>query len=91
MDAAIEQEWLRWMKEIHIPEVMETKMFASYKVYKVLTTEDEKTVSYAVQYTARSLDEVERYLEEFAPALREKVTKKFGDRQASFRTLLEEV
>jgi hypothetical protein len=91
IDVEIEEEWLRWMREIHIPEVMGTRMFASHKIYKVLTTEDDKHVSYAVQYAARSLNEIERYLEEFAPALREKVQKKFGDRQASFRTLLEEV
>jgi hypothetical protein len=91
IDVEIEQEWLRWMREVHIPEVMDTQMFASHKIYKVLTTEDENHVSYAIQYAARSLNEIERYLEEYAPTLREKVQKKFGDRQASFRTLLEEV
>ena len=79
------------MKEIHIPDVMATEMFVSYKMYKVLTTDDEGSVSYAVQYSAKSLNEVEIYLEKFAPGLREETKKKFGDQQVSFRTLLEEV
>lgn len=91
IDKEIEQEWLLWMQETHIPEVMSTHLFVGYKLYKVLTTDDEKTVSYAVQYSAQSLDQLERYLEKFAPSLREDVKKKFGDRLASFRTVLEEV
>lgn len=91
VDKSIEQEWLIWMKEVHIPDVMRTQMFVGNKIYKVLTTEDDVNTSYAIQYTARSLNELEVYLEKYAPALREEVQKKFGDKQASFRTLLEEV
>lgn len=91
VDKSIEQEWLLWMKEVHIPDVMRTQMFIANKMYKVLTTEDDTNTSYAIQYTARSLNELEVYLEKFAPALREEVQRKFGDKQASFRTLLEEV
>ncbi len=91
VDKQIEQEWLFWMKEEHIPHVMATKMFVSHKIYRILTTDNEESVSYAVQYSAKSLNEVERYLDEFAPALREAVSKKFGEGAVSFRTLLEEV
>jgi hypothetical protein len=91
VDKSIEQEWLLWMKEVHIPDVMKTQMFTGSRIYKVLSTENEESVSYAIQYTARSLNEIEVYLEKFAPSLREEVQRKFGERQASFRTLLEEI
>jgi hypothetical protein len=91
VDKKIEQDWLVWMREIHIPDVMRTNMFLGHKIYKILTTDTEETVSYAIQYSAASLNEIERYLEEFAPALREEVRKKFGEQQAAFRTLLEEI
>ncbi len=91
VDKGIEQEWLVWMREIHIPDVLRTGMFTGHRMYKVLTTEDEETVSYAIQYSATSINEIDRYLEEFAPALREDGKKKFGDQQVSFRTLLQEV
>src|SRR6185295_14945318 len=90
VDRKIETEWLFWMKGTHIPEVMGTQMFTGYKLYKILSTESEDTVSYAVQYSAKSLDQVEKYLENYAPSLRDEVKKKFGDGVASFRTLLEE-
>ena len=91
VDKEIEQEWLRWMKETHIPDVMGTKMFTAHRLYRVLSSENESTVSYAVQYSATTLKHVDQYLETYAPALRDDVKKKFGDKVLSFRTLLEEV
>jgi DNA-directed RNA polymerase beta' subunit len=91
VDKKIEQEWLIWMKEVHIPDVMKTKMFVGHKMYRVLASDDDETVSYAIQYQAQSIHQIEKYLETFAPALREDVKKKFGEGAVSFRTLLEEV
>ena len=91
VDKEIEQEWLLWMKETHISDVMGTKMFTAYRLYRVLSSENEGTVSYAVQYSVTSLKQVDQYLETYAPALRDDVKKKFGDKVLSFRTLLEEV
>lgn len=91
VDKKIEQEWLIWMKEVHIPEVMKTQMFLGYRMYRVLTAAEDDTVSYAIQYQAQSISQLDHYLDKFAPSLREEVKKKFGDKAVSFRTLLEEV
>ena len=39
VDKKIEQEWLIWMKEVHIPDVMKTKMFIGHKMYRVLASD----------------------------------------------------
>jgi hypothetical protein len=91
VDKEIEQEWLSWMKNSHIPNVMKTGMFVDNKIYRVLTHEETDSVSYAIQYFASTLDSVQTYLENFAPNLREEAQAKFGSRQAAYRTLLEEV
>jgi DNA-directed RNA polymerase beta' subunit len=91
VDKKIEQDWLVWMKEVHIPEVMKTQMFLGFRIYRVLTAEQDDTVSYAIQYQVQSIHQLEQYLDKYAPALREEVKKKFGDKAVSFRTLLEEV
>ena len=91
IDRSVEKEWLQWMKTEHMLDVLNTKMFVQAKIYKVLhDTEDENTVSYSVQYLAETLTHVEKYLEQFAPELREEANKKFGGRHVAFRTLLEE-
>ncbi len=91
VDKHIEQEWVIWMKEIHIPDVMKTQLFVGYRMYRVLSAGEDDTVSYAIQYQARSISQIEQYLDNFAPSLREEAKKKFGDKAVSFRTLLEEV
>src|SRR3954471_8630203 len=91
IDLGIEREWLTWMKSTYIPQVMKTGMFVEFKIYKVLTSEDEETVSYSVQYFAKSMDQVEKYLDVFAPVLIEELREKFKDHHAAFRTLLEEM
>ena len=90
VDPSIEKEWLHWMKTEHILDVLNTKMFVSARIYKVLHEVEDGTVSYSTQYFAESLDHVEKYLEHFAPALRQEVDKRFAGKYVAFRTLLEE-
>ena len=90
VDPSIEQEWLHWMKTEHILDVLNTKMFISARIYKVLHEVEDGTVSYSTQYFAESLDHIEKYLEHFEPALRQEVDKRFAGKYVAFRTLLEE-
>ena len=54
IDATIQKEWLIWMKEIHIPKVMETGCFTENKVYRILAEED-GGMAYSIQYFARMM------------------------------------
>lgn len=91
IDQDVEEEWLAWMKEEHIPDVLATGKFVTYKMYKVLHDNNDGSVSYSVQYFAETLDQVVSYLEHFAPALVEKHKQKYGNKHVAFRTLLEEI
>ncbi len=91
IDKDAEEEWLTWMKTVHIPNVMNTGMFLHSRMYKVLHDQEDGTISYSIQYFARSIDEIQQYLEVFAPALVEQHRQKFQNRHVAFRTLLEEI
>jgi hypothetical protein len=91
IDKDTEEEWLVWMRQKHIPDVMNTGMFIGYKMYKVLHDNEDGTVSYSVQYFAHSIDQVVQYLEVFAPKLVDEHKQKFLNKHVAFRTLLEEV
>ena len=90
IDKEAEVEWLDWMINVHIPRVLATGMFVDNKIYKVLTG-DEENISYSVQYFAENLNYVEKYLNEYAPALIQEHNEKFKDRHAAFRTLLQSI
>ncbi len=91
IDKGIEEEWIAWMKENYLPEVLKTGMFSDYKMYKVLTNDDETSVSYSIQCFSSSIEEVLRYLNEFAPALVEVHRARFKDQHVAFNTLLDEI
>ena len=90
IDLEVEQEWLRWMKDVHIPEVMSTGLFVSSRIYKVLA-EDDGGTTYAIQYTCASMEAYERYRDEHAPRLQAETQRNYGGRFVAFRTLLEAV
>lgn len=89
IDKEAEQAWLQYMKQKHIPDVLNTGMFVSGKIFKVLHDSEDGTLSFSVQYMAKSIEHVQKYLDEFAPALRKDHEKNF--QHVAFRTLLEEV
>lgn len=92
IDEEAHEQWLNWMKQKHIPDVMATGMFVSSKILRLLSKqEDESGSTYAIQYTCPDMKTYERYQQEFAPALQAETQKMFGGRFAAFRTLLEEV
>lgn len=91
IDRTVENEWLTYMKEEYIVAVMNTGMFASWKIYKVLHEHEDDTVSYSVQYFAESIDNIQKYLEVYAPKLIEQFQQKFKNQHVAFRTLLFEI
>lgn len=86
-DAAAD-EWLQWMQEIHIPEVMATGKFVSNRLLKVLDSPNEG-VTYCVQYVAENLNDYNDYQQIYAPALQADLQNKFENRLVAFRTLME--
>jgi hypothetical protein len=92
VDDAIAKEWVIWMRDIHIPEVIATGMFVSHTFSKLLSRqEDETGTTYVIQYMAPDMQHYERYQAEFASALQTDAKNKFGDRFVAFRTLMEQV
>jgi len=84
----VEQEWLQWMKEKHIPDVMKTGYFLDNKICKILA-ESEGGISYAVQYSCTSMADLDEYQEKHAPTLQKEHTDKYNGKCAALRTLLE--
>jgi hypothetical protein len=86
----IEQDWLDWMKNVHIPEVMKTNCFQSYKMLKLLM-EDPEGTNYAIQYFCENMEKMNEYNEKFAPSLKEAHANRYKDKFIAFRTLLEDI
>lgn len=88
VDKTHTEEWLFWMQEVHVPQVMETGLFLEAKLTEVLADSDD-SVSYAIQYLCACRADYECYVEKHAPRLQEEHNAKFGNKALAFRTLLD--
>jgi predicted RNA-binding protein with RPS1 domain len=89
IDDSVHDQWLTWMMEKHIPEIMETGKFFKAKLVKVLVVEEMGGSTYSIQYFAENKEKLEEYYKEHAPKLREEGARMFGDKMLAFRTELE--
>jgi hypothetical protein len=88
VDHDVHDDWLSWMKEVHIPDVMRTGKFVEHQIAKVLVDDHDGT-TYAIQYKCSSMQDLESYQAEHAPALQRVHAERYKDKFVAFRTLLE--
>jgi len=92
VDESIHEDWLAWMVNKHIPDVMATGIFTEHRMLKVITrNEGEEGISYNIQYTCPSMADLHSYQVKHAPALQKEHTERYQDKFIAFRTLLETV
>ena len=90
IDKSIHDQWLKWMQEKHIPDIIATGKFSSARLVKVLIEDEmDETATYSVQFLTTNKETLEQYYTENAPALRQESVILFGDKMLTFRTELE--
>ncbi|MEY2739268.1 MAG: hypothetical protein RL259_1177 [Bacteroidota bacterium] len=89
LDESIHLDWLKWMQNKHINEVLATGLFTQAKLVKVLVEEEMGGTTYAVQYFTDSKLKLDDYYLNHAPRLRQEGLQLFGDKMLAFRTELE--
>ena len=83
IDYEVLNDWLQWMKERHIPDVMKTGFFTEFKFSKILA-EEEGGSSYSIMYTAKNMAALNEYQAILAPALQKEHTDKYSGKFAAF-------
>ena len=92
IDHSVEEEWLNWMHEEHIPEVMDTGKFTGYSLFRVVASgEGENSTSYSVQFYAESMKQLQLYTAIHAPDLQQKMARRWPDKLTTFKTILESI
>lgn len=89
IDESVHDQWLSWMRETHIPEMLATGKFTNARMLKVLVEEEMGGITYSVQYTTKNKEALEQYYKEDANRLRGNAMRLFADKFVAFRTELE--
>ncbi|MEC7263963.1 MAG: DUF4286 family protein [Bacteroidota bacterium] len=88
IDADVHDDWLVWMRDKHIPDMLNTGKFSHAKMVRVLV-EDDGGITYSIQYTTPDRKTLEAYYRDDAERLRGYAQKLFPNKFVAFRTELE--
>jgi hypothetical protein len=91
IDLDVHDEWLNWMKTVHIPQVMDTRKFLDYRMLRMLAENETDGITYNIQYRTESMSDYFDYQNNYAPALQSDHTERYKDKFVAFRTILKEV
>lgn len=87
IDESTHQEWLQWMREVHIPQVLATGCFLESRISRI-QGEEEGGVTFSVMYLSPSQEKYDEYQRDHAPALQADHAQRYNGRFAAFRTVL---
>lgn len=88
IESSVHDEWLEWMKSVHIPDVLATGLFVDNKIFKIISDHEEGH-TYSIQYFLNSMEDYKRYQKDFAPKLQEEHSAKYRNKFVAFRTIME--
>lgn len=88
IDESIHEDWLPWMRTVHIPDVMNTGLFLESRISRI-HADEQGGMSFAITYLANSIEDIELYQKEHAPRLQQDHSSRYAGKFAAFRTYLE--
>ena len=86
IDESVHDEWFKWMKEKHIPDMLSTGKFSKAKMSQLMVNEEMGGITYTIQYTTDSTETLQEYYNENATALQDEELRLFKDKFVAFRT-----
>ena len=89
IDEKIHQNWLQWIREKHIPEVLKKSSFKNAKLIQVLIDEEMGGFTYSVQYQVESKEKLDSFLNDSSYNIFSEMTKLFPNQFVSFSTELQ--
>ena len=90
VEAAMEREWLDWMRRVHVPDVLRTGCFAGGTIYRLVESKSDEP-TYVIQYRCSAMEEYQRYCDHFAVPLQKEHSDRFSGRFRASRQILREV
>ena len=88
VEESIKEDWLIWMQDVHIPEVMAIGIFSKSQINRVIVQGDSDN-TFAIAYTCENMKDLHKYEVNFASDFQQKHVNRYGEKAVCFRTLME--
>lgn len=87
----IHQKWLGFMREKHIPDMLNTGLFHGHKMFRMMEENESDGVTYSMQYYFQNMEDYFTYQNDFAPDLQKEHEDLFEKKYVAFRSIMREV
>ena len=91
VDASVHDEVIKYFKEEFIPQAIHTKLLREPHLFLIHAQHEESGTSYSLQFRAKDLETLEKWMMEEGEQLEKVLISRFGNKACGFMTLLEEV
>jgi len=89
IDPQLADAWLEWYKQEHIPEIMATGCFESYRLFRLLDQDDRDGLTYVIQFRTGNLSQYKSFCGKYEPGFNRQAAEKWGDHYVCYRTSME--
>lgn len=88
IDEAVHEQWMNWMKNSFIKQMLETKHFSAARLVKVLVSEEMGGLTYSVQFETKDKATLDNFYKNDHDRLLGEGHKLFADKMLIFATEL---
>ena len=88
IEEEIEAEWLKWIKNVFVPDALSSNLLVSNRLLKVLNSPNEG-ITYCLQFIADDLKNYTEFANKHSSALLNTHTEQFKNKAVSFSSIME--
>jgi len=85
----VHEAWLAWIREQHIPFMLESSYFTQPQVARVITSAKQEGTSFSVQFHIEDMHTLKLWNKEYSLLFQENCSRQFGTEVIFFTTTLE--
>jgi hypothetical protein len=84
----IKGEWLSWMRNDYIPQVMSCGIFYHAQINRVIA-KDDSDYTFTIAYKCHTMRDLHQYQVKFADQFNQKHLERYGNKVLTFSTIME--
>ena len=88
IEKKIEKDWLNWMRDVHIPEIMDLNIFYKSQLFNIINNKEKEFSSFCIEYCCHSEQEYNIYKKKYSKNLQIKHIEKFKGKFKGERLIL---
>ena len=81
--------WLKWVREEHIPFMIDSTYFTQPQVARIITSDKEDGTSFSVQFHVNDMRTLKSWNQEYSTLFQQNCSHNFGTEVLFFTTVLE--